>query len=132
MEKKGTAATATADAEAAATWYAANSSSLSSKALFTGAVANGALTASDSKNEAIGRKNYWLLIDNEVDGDDHYIAVSTTTKGINITTSTLAVSGTWIASSQMSSFNVAPVPEPTSGLLMLLGMAGLALRRRRA
>ena len=26
----------------------------------------------------------------------------------------------------------ASVPEPTSGLLMLLGMAGLALRRRRA
>lgn len=25
-----------------------------------------------------------------------------------------------------------PAPEPTSGLLMLLGMAGLALRRRRA
>ena len=25
-----------------------------------------------------------------------------------------------------------PVPEPTSGLLMILGMAGLALRRRRA
>ena len=28
--------------------------------------------------------------------------------------------------------NWAAVPEPTSGLLMLLGMAGLALRRRRA
>ena len=27
--------------------------------------------------------------------------------------------------------NLAPAPEPTSGLLMLLGMAGLALRRRR-
>ena len=25
-----------------------------------------------------------------------------------------------------------PIPEPTSGLLMILGMAGLALRRRRA
>ena len=28
--------------------------------------------------------------------------------------------------------NFAPVPEPTSGLLMLLGVAGLVLRRRRA
>lgn len=27
---------------------------------------------------------------------------------------------------------VANVPEPTSGLLMLVGLAGLALRRRRA
>ena len=29
-------------------------------------------------------------------------------------------------------YQAAAVPEPTSGLLMLLGMAGLALRRRRA
>ena len=29
-------------------------------------------------------------------------------------------------------WTTAPVPEPTSGLLMLLGMAGLALRRKRA
>ena len=27
---------------------------------------------------------------------------------------------------------IANVPEPTSGLLMLVGLAGLALRRRRA
>lgn len=40
--------------------------------------------------------------------------------------SSIGTSGTgvWIASSS--------VPEPTSGLLILLGMAGLALRRRRA
>ena len=31
-----------------------------------------------------------------------------------------------------TSWQAAAVPEPTSGLLMLLGMAGLALRRRRA
>lgn len=31
-----------------------------------------------------------------------------------------------------TSANYAAVPEPTSGLLMLLGVAGLALRRRRA
>ena len=31
-----------------------------------------------------------------------------------------------------TAFAGSPVPEPTSGLLMLLGVAGLALRRRRA
>ena len=31
-----------------------------------------------------------------------------------------------------SGYNVAVAPEPTSGLLLLLGVAGLALRRRRA
>ena len=31
-----------------------------------------------------------------------------------------------------TAWSTASVPEPTSGLLMLLGMAGLALRRRRA
>ena len=33
---------------------------------------------------------------------------------------------------QIASWSSAAVPEPTSGLLMLLGMAGLALRRKRA
>ena len=37
-----------------------------------------------------------------------------------------AVAGNWY------NLGSAPIPEPTSGLLMLLGMAGLALRRRRA
>lgn len=41
-------------------------------------------------------------------------------------TSNMFLGKTWTATGS------APVPEPTSGLLMLLGMAGLALRRRRA
>ena len=40
------------------------------------------------------------------------------------------VEGTQYSASSWTSTTV--VPEPTSGLLMLLGMAGLALRRRRA
>jgi len=39
------------------------------------------------------------------------------------TTANFATAGSW---------NYTAAPEPTSGLLMLLGMAGLALRRRRA
>lgn len=51
------------------------------------------------------------------------------------------MSGTWhtedmgditFGFGEPTSWSTASVPEPTSGLLMLLGMAGLALRRRRA
>lgn len=117
-------------AETVADWYAANGSSLASKALFSATVTDGALNEVVSKNEAIGRKNYWLIIDNGLEGDDHYIAVSTTTKALNIQTSALTVTAKWDGGSQMTSYSV--VPEPTSALLMLLGMCGLALRRRRA
>ena len=36
------------------------------------------------------------------------------------------------ANGQLASWDSAAVPEPTSGLLMLVGLAGLALRRKRA
>jgi len=38
-------------------------------------------------------------------------------------------SGSWL---NQGGFNTAVAPEPTSGLLLLLGMAGLALKRKRA
>ena len=51
---------------------------------------------------------------------------STTTAGLPASLSFGDVTGTQTAS------NWAAVPEPTSGLLLLLGMAGLALKRKRA
>ena len=51
---------------------------------------------------------------------------------------TFTISGmtvnTWTGSHEFATVNytVASVPEPTSGLLLLLGVAGMALRRRRA
>ena len=41
-------------------------------------------------------------------------------------------SGEFIGKGGFSSVAFTAVPEPTSGLLMLVGLAGLALRRRRA
>ena len=38
----------------------------------------------------------------------------------------------WESTTMQINNNLQAVPEPTSGLLLLLGMAGLALRRRRA
>ena len=71
-----------------------------------------------------------------VDGDFDYSAAtltttisgSITTAGMGATTLTTATPSAWT----VSGITAVAVPEPTSGLLMLVGLAGLALRRRRA
>ena len=65
------------------------------------------------------------------DGKDAFVKaalasaeVGTTALGVsNMITDHVVGDGSWTA---------VPVPEPTSGLLLLLGVAGMALRRRRA
>ena len=64
-----------------------------------------------------------------IESGDYTYTSKTVNKSAQATSTTLiafgSAPGTWTGGSS-------PVPEPTSGLLMLLGMAGLALRRRRA
>ena len=65
---------------------------------------------------------YWVVNDYTILAANVYEPPATGTRvTVNLSSQGTAGSGTFTA-----------VPEPTSGLLMLLGMAGLALRRRRA
>lgn len=78
--------------------------------------------------------DFYMVMSQTVDSQEYtftsavkggVVAQATTTAAIgfgNMATATQAA-GAWTA---------AAVPEPTSGLLLLLGMAGLALKRKRA
>ena len=113
-----------ADESAAQTWYGENGSSLSTKAFRSATVTDGYTTSNESIAQAIGRKNYWLVV---VNADEDHFAVSSITKALNITTSSMSVVASWDGSAQMTSY---AIPEPTSALLLMLGVAGLMLRRK--
>lgn len=64
-------------------------------------------------------------------GDQYYIANAGSWTFESDTSKTMANMGTSLGGSG-DSISWQAVPEPTSGLLLLLGVAGLALRRKRA
>ena len=80
-----------------------------------------------STNANIGggaKPMYFVFIDDG--GKD--IAYTASSVSVNVQNSTMAAN----VLKPASNFTYASVPEPTSGLLLLLGMAGLALKRKRA
>lgn len=97
--------------------------------------ANGSATQADGTTASY----YMVIYDNANIADaQNYIvsglkSVTTNAAGSDVNASFGSMSGTGSTNMFLSSsWTATAVPEPTSGLLMLLGMAGLALRRRRA
>ena len=96
----------------------------------------GTVSYSDTTHYGAGDTVNWAILFTYTDGDSNewYIANKGTGTvddlGSQLAFGNLASTSSPFAT--VSGWTGAAVPEPTSGLLMLLGMAGLALRRRRA
>lgn len=122
----------------------AGGADVTSGAIKSMTIANGAISAANGAfsygEQGGGSYSYFFAI---IDGDNMYLSktVEVTANG-TATTKTVGF-GTQAPTTGATSKSLptdgfvavgqwAAVPEPTSGLLMLLGMAGLALRRRRA
>ena len=111
---------------------------LSSDAL-TSAVTSSAGAISSSTTafnvDATAEQDYtfYFVITTNYQGEDYTFTSPTKTVMAQATSTQSIAFGNMSTASQASgAWTTAAVPEPTSGLLMLLGMAGLALRRRRA
>ena len=110
-------------------------------ATWSGDIVNGVMNGSSSGLEVssdslVGNTKYDFVFvaTTTFEGQD-YVWTSTTKTQTAQLTSSPALS--WYAANHTTGDGInangwAPVPEPTSGLLVLLGMAGLALRRKRA
>ena len=81
---------------------------------------------------------YYMAI---INGDDVFLSVSVSAMALLADTSNVYFTGLGSATknafgdanySSAGWYSTASVPEPTSGLLLLLGVAGLALKRKRA
>ncbi len=103
----------------------------------TGSFMSGGSTITESTSYAKGDTAYAVVIYSTYDntsktGDLYYIANMGKAEFAADSTVTLGGMGTNLGGGTGSAMAWQSVPEPTSGLLMLLGIAGLALRRRRA
>ena len=101
---------------------------------YTKTVANADLGLTDATE---GYGAYLLIFDTDTvtDSSKYY---TTTVKNFDTLAGTETVTLNWLSQTSRIStvgwtdVSGSSVPEPTSGLLVLLGMAGLALRRKRA
>lgn len=75
---------------------------------------------------------YYVILDTSKDPSVYYASDKATLTGRAATGTAIESGFGTVANSSVSWTATGAVPEPTSGLLMLLGLAGLALKRKRA
>ena len=109
-------------------------------ALYSGATVNSrgavSVTIKDGNFSAGETINSYMVLFNNAAADKAtyfaYTATGSTTISAGGADDSIAFGTFANATSTTGGWQTTAVPEPTSGLLMLIGMAGLALRRRRA
>lgn len=117
---------------------AGDTSSLTTKAVGPqkATTSKGAFNASAaSGNVASGEQSFYLIVLNSTTlaGATSYAISAKTTATIDASLDTTIAFGSMeSATKNVSNWSTMSVPEPTSGLLLLLGVAGLALKRKRA
>ena len=85
----------------------------------------------DSLAEGSKLSVYYVILNTGSNPNEYLVANSDVLTGRSDVGEAIIGSNISMTASAASSATWTAVPEPTSGLLMLLGMAGLALRRRR-
>ena len=107
-----------------------------------GTVANGAINANTQANQfgafeqGTGTHDFFFVL---IDGDKMYLSSTKNDVSAGSTDTAVGIAfGNQAAKSKLSGLGYqgtgtwSVVPEPTSGLMILLGLAGLALRRKQA
>lgn len=114
--------------------YAAYGNTIASADANKSSTAKGAITITDPTAYSNGDTLYGVVL--FVDGDNYMGNIATYTlvsdQDVSIGSMATVIGGDLGGGSTTTAWSTASVPEPTSGLLVLLGMAGLALCRRRA
>jgi len=90
------------------------------------------LATSGIPEKTTGVKIFAVIVDDDSFGENTHYVVTTASGNVKTpdsTTTNIATFGVSNSATQNAS-NWTAAPEPTSGLLMLLGIAGLALRRK--